>query len=179
MADFDVPAARMLAQRFLSDRHPGCELAVTPLAFEVGHACNEIDRLRAQLSDEDKSRVLETDTLEERVRYYRNEWENAVEREQYALARVAEVEKERDEERFTVQYGLKQHAITKARAARYREALEWYADTQHIDLLDSENTMLLRQALTTHTFVSHIFLKEVETGERARAALAGGEGETT
>ncbi len=52
---------------------------------------------------------------------------------------------------------------------RLRLALEWYADTHHIYLLDNEEKW--RQALYTHTFVSQIFLKECETGQRARIAL--------
>lgn len=50
------------------------------------------------------------------------------------------------------------------------EALRWYADTHHVYLND--DAAPVRDQLITHTFVSSMLCKEIETGARARAALA-------
>ncbi len=52
------------------------------------------------------------------------------------------------------------------------EALRFYARGEHLQL-SSES---IRDQVTTHTFISHVCLREAETGELARMALKAIEG---
>ncbi len=67
---------------------------------------------------------LEIDNLEERVRYYRNEWESACERESFLIARVAELQLIEDDRESLAERGEVLHERIEQLAA----VLEWYAD---------------------------------------------------
>ena len=127
-------------------------------------------RYAIQLHAEETNKLrARNDVLDERIGYYRSEWDSACEREQYALARVAEVEKERDEQREIAE-----------RKRRQAEA----ADDRQVELAESRAEIVAqRNAYFVQMKRYRDALEKIgQTGEGlankyARAALAGGEGE--